>query len=99
MILNKHRCNSTSHRGRSSTWLFAQACAAYQLSSGFTSLDVPRVRSSTRGRGVQMRIGLVSQWYSPEPGFIPSNLAAELASRGHEVRVLTGYPNYPEGRI
>ncbi len=46
-----------------------------------------------------MKIGIVSQWYPPEPAFIPGSLAEELAARGHEVRVLTGYPNYPEGRI
>src|SRR5262249_30034478 len=33
------------------------------------------------------------------PVFIPVSLAEELAIRGHEVRVLTGFPNYPEGRI
>jgi glycosyltransferase involved in cell wall biosynthesis len=46
-----------------------------------------------------VRIGLISQWFAPEPAFIPTSLAAELAARGHEVRVLTGYPNYPDGRI
>lgn len=46
-----------------------------------------------------MRIGIVSQWYPPEPVFIPGSLAAELTARGHEVRVLTGFPNYPEGRL
>ncbi|MCA2213266.1 glycosyltransferase family 4 protein [Jidongwangia harbinensis] len=46
-----------------------------------------------------MKVGIVSQWYSPEPWFIPQNLAAELAVRGHEVRVLTGFPNYPDGKI
>jgi glycosyltransferase involved in cell wall biosynthesis len=46
-----------------------------------------------------MKIGIVTQWYPPEPGFIPASLAEELAARGHQVRVLTGFPNYPEGRI
>jgi len=47
-----------------------------------------------------MRIGVVSQWYPPEPGmFIPATLAEGLAARGHEVRVLTGFPNYPDGKI
>ncbi|PTA46287.1 glycosyltransferase family 4 protein [Micromonospora sp. RP3T] len=46
-----------------------------------------------------MRIGVVSQWYPPEPIFIAGELATELAARGHEVRVLTGFPNYPSGRI
>ncbi|MDQ7908217.1 glycosyltransferase family 4 protein [Phytohabitans sp. ZYX-F-186] len=46
-----------------------------------------------------MRVGIVSQFYAPEPAFIPASLAGELARRGHEVRVLTGYPNYPSGRV
>ncbi|PRY19303.1 glycosyltransferase family 4 protein [Pseudosporangium ferrugineum] len=46
-----------------------------------------------------MRIGIISQWYDPEPVVIPGNLAEDLVSRGHEVRVLTGFPNYPEGKI
>ncbi|MGX7671908.1 glycosyltransferase family 4 protein [Plantactinospora sp. DSM 117369] len=46
-----------------------------------------------------MRIGFVTQWYPPEPVFVPGELARELGARGHRVRVLTGYPNYPEGRI
>jgi colanic acid biosynthesis glycosyl transferase WcaI len=46
-----------------------------------------------------VRIGVVSQWYPPEPAYLPSNVAEELAARGHEVRVLTGFPNYPDGRL
>jgi colanic acid biosynthesis glycosyl transferase WcaI len=46
-----------------------------------------------------MRIGIVSQWYAPEPVLIPTNLADELAARGHDVRVLTGFPNYPTGQL
>lgn len=46
-----------------------------------------------------MQIGLVSQWYEPEPATVPSVLARELGQRGHSVKVLTGFPNYPEGRI
>ncbi|TDC40832.1 glycosyltransferase family 4 protein [Micromonospora sp. KC213] len=46
-----------------------------------------------------MRIGVVSQFYPPEPAVIPGGLAGELAERGHEVRVLTAYPNYPGGRV
>ncbi|MFG1608609.1 glycosyltransferase family 4 protein [Actinoplanes sp. NPDC049265] len=46
-----------------------------------------------------MKIGIVSQWYSPEPAPIPASLAQDLVARGHDVRVLTGFPNYPEGRI
>lgn len=48
-----------------------------------------------------MRFGLITQWFDPEPGpaAIPGGLARELARRGHEVHVLTGFPNYPTGRI
>lgn len=48
-----------------------------------------------------MRIGILTQYYDPEPGpaAIPGSLARALALAGHEVRVLTGYPNYPLGRL
>jgi glycosyltransferase involved in cell wall biosynthesis len=46
-----------------------------------------------------VKVGIVSQWYPPEPAFIPGSLAEDLAARGHRVRVLTGFPSYPEGRI
>src|SRR5437870_6926115 len=46
-----------------------------------------------------MQIGLVSQWYEPEPSTVPSVLAHQLGKRGHSVKVLTGFPNYPEGRV
>ena len=48
-----------------------------------------------------MRVGLLSQWYDPEPGpaALPGVLARELAGRGHDVQVVTGFPNYPTGRL
>ena len=48
-----------------------------------------------------IRIGLLTQWFAPEPGgaLVPSVLASGLSSRGHDVRVLTGFPNYPRGRV
>lgn len=46
-----------------------------------------------------MRIGILSQWYDPEPVRTASILAQELRRRHHFVRVLTGFPNYPEGRL
>lgn len=48
-----------------------------------------------------MRIGILSQWFDPEPGpaRLPGALARALAGRGHEVRVLTGFPNYPDGVV
>jgi colanic acid biosynthesis glycosyl transferase WcaI len=48
-----------------------------------------------------MRVGLLSQWYDPEPGpaALPGGLARGLARRGHQVQVVTGFPNYPTGRL
>lgn len=48
-----------------------------------------------------MKIGILSQWYDPEPGpaSLPGVLARELVRRGHEVKVLTGFPNYPTGEL
>src|SRR5687767_10677407 len=48
-----------------------------------------------------MRIGILSQWYDPEPGpaSVPGVVARGLRDAGHEVVVLTGFPNYPSGRL
>lgn len=48
----------------------------------------------------RMRIGFISQWFPPELGSsIPESIAVGLAGRGHEVHVLTAFPNYPTGRL
>ncbi|WP_163543775.1 glycosyltransferase family 4 protein [Occultella kanbiaonis] len=48
-----------------------------------------------------MRVGLLTQWFDPEPGpaALPGVLARGLVERGHHVQVVTGFPNYPTGRI
>ena len=47
-----------------------------------------------------MRIAFVTQWFPPEPGSLVASAIAEgLAGRGHEVHVLTGFPNYPTGEL
>lgn len=46
-----------------------------------------------------MRILLLSQFFDPEPHFKGLPFARELSRRGHEVEVLTGYPNYPGGKV
>lgn len=46
-----------------------------------------------------MRVLVVSQYFPPESAVIQEDVAQELIHRGHSVRVLTGYPNYPEGRV
>lgn len=46
-----------------------------------------------------MHILLLSQWYTPEPGFKTDVLAKDLVSRGHTVTTITGFPNYPTGKL
>jgi len=46
-----------------------------------------------------MRILILSLWYRPEPVTKPHDLAADLVSRGHTVNVITGFPNYPTGKL
>ena len=45
-----------------------------------------------------MKILIVSQYFWPE-NFRVNDLVSELVRRGHEVTVLTGEPNYPDGAI
>lgn len=44
-----------------------------------------------------MRILVISQYYYPEQ-FRINDICKELVKRGHKVTVLTGIPNYPEGK-
>jgi glycosyltransferase involved in cell wall biosynthesis len=48
-----------------------------------------------------MRVGMVSQFYDPEGGSaaVPGAIARALVARGHDVNVLTGFPNYPSGQV
>lgn len=48
-----------------------------------------------------MKIGMLSQWFDPEtgPAALPGVYAREFVRQGHSVSVLTGFPNYPEGRL
>ncbi len=45
-----------------------------------------------------MKILVVCQYYYPEP-FRIADICESLVNRGHDVTVLTGLPNYPEGRV
>jgi glycosyltransferase involved in cell wall biosynthesis len=45
-----------------------------------------------------MNILVVSQYFWPET-FLISSLVEVLIKQGHDVRVLTGKPNYPEGEV
>ncbi len=46
-----------------------------------------------------MKILILAQNYIPEPDPKMHILAKGLVNRGHEVIVLTGFPNYPQGKI
>jgi glycosyltransferase involved in cell wall biosynthesis len=47
-----------------------------------------------------MRILILTQFFDPEPASIPGlPLATWLAKRGHDVQVVTGFPNYPGGKF
>lgn len=45
-----------------------------------------------------MRLLIVSQYFWPE-NFRINDLAVGMRDRGHEVTVLTGWPNYPDGDV
>lgn len=47
----------------------------------------------------EKQVVVLSQFYTPEPQRIASTIASELADRGYSVRVVTGYPNRPEGKL
>jgi glycosyltransferase involved in cell wall biosynthesis len=46
-----------------------------------------------------MRIIILSQYYEPEPLPKLHELAHGLRDRGHRVTVVTGFPNYPYGKL
>jgi colanic acid biosynthesis glycosyl transferase WcaI len=46
-----------------------------------------------------MRILLLMQWFDPEPQIKGLLFAKKLRDLGNEVEVLTGFPNYPGGKI
>lgn len=46
-----------------------------------------------------MKVLIVSQWFDPEPTFKGLMFAKALMAAGHDVQVVTGFPNYPGGKI
>jgi glycosyltransferase involved in cell wall biosynthesis len=46
-----------------------------------------------------MKILFLTQWYLPEPARLLAELAESLQGLGHDVTVLTGFPNFPTGRL
>jgi glycosyltransferase involved in cell wall biosynthesis len=46
-----------------------------------------------------VKILLLTQWFEPEPTFKGLLFAQSLRDQGHDVEVLTGFPNYPGGKV
>lgn len=46
-----------------------------------------------------MRILILTQWFDPEPTFKGLLFAKSLRDAGNDVEVITGFPNYPEGKV
>lgn len=53
-------------------------------------------KNSDHTETVKKKILVICQYYKPEP-FRIADICEEMVHRGHEVQVVTGYPNYPEG--
>jgi glycosyltransferase involved in cell wall biosynthesis len=46
-----------------------------------------------------MKILVLSQYFTPEPITKPLEIAEALRDAGHTVHVVTGFPNYPDGKL
>jgi glycosyltransferase involved in cell wall biosynthesis len=46
-----------------------------------------------------MKILIITQFFPPEPGRLLLEAAQWMRDAGHQVAVLTGFPNYPMGRL
>ena len=55
-------------------------------------------RHVERRRIAPVKIWIISQYFYPE-NFAINQIAVELRSRGHDVAVLSGMPNYPSGQF
>lgn len=46
-----------------------------------------------------MHVLVLTQYFPPENAYLVADLVKGLGEAGHQVRVLTGFPNYPEGKL
>lgn len=46
-----------------------------------------------------IKVLLLTQWFDPEPTFKGLAFARELVRQGFDVEVVTGFPNYPGGKV
>ncbi len=56
-------------------------------------------RSPSSPSSPATRVLLLTQWFDPEPTFKGLVFARELVRQGFDVEVVTGFPNYPGGRV
>ena len=55
---------------------------------------------SHTARNRKLKVLFLTQWFDPEPGAIRGlPLARWFLGRGHDVEVITGFPNYPGGSV
>lgn len=55
--------------------------------------------SETEMMARSCRLILLTQWFDPEPTFKGLLFARALKERGYDVEVVTGFPNYPGGKV
>jgi colanic acid biosynthesis glycosyl transferase WcaI len=61
--------------------------------------DSPRIAVDVVQPDTRTRVGYISQWFAPEPYPLPVWIAQTLVRSGFDLRVLTGVPNAPTGKV
>lgn len=56
-------------------------------------------RRNPAGQDRPIRVLVLSQFYPPEPAQLPRDIAESLRNEGFDVRVVTGFPNWPDGQV
>src|SRR5207237_1222762 len=69
------------------------------MSAGEYGTSLGEDTRGVEGAMKKRRVLLLTQWFEPEPTFKGLVFARELVQRGYEVEVVTGFPNYPGGKI
>ena len=57
------------------------------------------LRRSKQMSSARPRIILLTQFYDPEPAYKGQEFAEAIRDIGYDVEVVTGYPNYPGGKV
>jgi len=56
-------------------------------------------RCALRSQSERPRLILLTQWFDPEPTFKGLVFARALSEKGFDVEAVTGFPNYPGGKL